>query len=329
MMQIDKTYLKKRFWKIFARSISYFLFEGRPLTTRGRWINPIVFLNYKILSTIPISGPKNHPIFIVGTGRSGTTILGKILSMHKQVAFLNEPKALWFFTNKEDDLIGSYSDRKGRYYFNENDFSVEAKKKMDRIYRSYLLLTFSNFIVDKYPEQLFRYHYIKKIYPNAKFIFLVRNGEDVVSSISFWSKKYPKSKNESWWGLNDKKWILLCEQVIKKDKYFKDLLPILKNLNSNYDRAAIEWIVTMRYGLELSKNYTEDFLTIRYENLINNSKQELLNLQKFIGLKNDQRFYDYAKIVLKENQKTTNVILNEKILKLFKETMITLNYQNI
>ena len=75
-----------------------------------------------------MNGPKNHPIFIVGTGRSGTTILGKILSVHKQVAFLNEPKALWFFANKEDDLIGSYSKSKGRYHFNENDYSISKKK---------------------------------------------------------------------------------------------------------------------------------------------------------------------------------------------------------
>ena len=53
-------------------------------------------------------------------------ILGKILSVHKQVAFLNEPKALWFFANKEDDLIGSYSKSKGRYHFNENDYSIEV-----------------------------------------------------------------------------------------------------------------------------------------------------------------------------------------------------------
>ncbi len=328
-MQVDKIYLKKRFWKIFPRAISYFLFEGRPLTTKGRWINPIVFLNYKILSTVPMNGPKNHPIFIVGTGRSGTTILGKILSVHKQVAFLNEPKALWFFANKEDDLIGSYSKSKGRYHFNENDYSIEVKRKIDRIYRSYLLLTFSSFIVDKYPEQLFRYHYIKKIYPKAKFIFLIRNGADVVSSISIWSKKYPKTKDESWWGLNEKKWIHLCEQIVKKDDYFKELLPVLKNLDSNHNRAAIEWIATMRYGLKLSKLYPKDFLTIRYEDLVSNTNKELFSMENFIGLSNDKIFYNYANTVLKNKKNKKNFILNEKVEELFQETMKSLNYTNI
>ena len=328
-MQVDKTYFKNRFWKILPRAISYILFEGRPLTTRGRWINPIVFLNYKILSKIPINGPKNDPTFIVGTGRSGTTILGKILSIHRDVAFLNEPKALWFFINKEDDLIGSYSDIKGRYFFSENDYSIGLKEKLDRIYKSYLSLTFSSFIVDKYPEQLFRYHYIKKIYSNSKFIFLVRNGEDVISSISIWSKKYPKTKNESWWGLNDKKWILLCEQVVKKDDYFKELFPILKTLDSNYDRAAIEWIATMKYGLKLSKLYPQDFLIIRYEDLVSNTKKELLSLEDFIGLSDDKIFYKYASSVLKRKNNKKDFVLNEKVEELFQRTMKSLNYKSI
>ena len=33
-MQVDKIYLKKRFWKIFLVLLNYFLFEGRPLTTK-------------------------------------------------------------------------------------------------------------------------------------------------------------------------------------------------------------------------------------------------------------------------------------------------------
>ena len=40
--QIDRRYVKERPTKLFSRLVSYALFEGRPLTTKGRWINPLV-----------------------------------------------------------------------------------------------------------------------------------------------------------------------------------------------------------------------------------------------------------------------------------------------
>src|SRR5690606_40375856 len=49
--------------------------EGRPLTTRGRWINPLVFGLYRMAQRLPLGRPVREPAFILGMGRSGTTIL--------------------------------------------------------------------------------------------------------------------------------------------------------------------------------------------------------------------------------------------------------------
>jgi len=95
LAQIDKEYISMRPWKLFSRLVSYALFEGRPLTTRGRWINPLIFSLFKIEKKLPQIKKVERPIFILGTGRSGTTVLGIVFSMHNQVGFLNEPKALW------------------------------------------------------------------------------------------------------------------------------------------------------------------------------------------------------------------------------------------
>lgn len=93
-----------------GRMINYAFIEGRPLTTKGRWINPIVFAGYKIAQRLPLLRTVNSPIFIVGNGRSGTTLLGRLFALHQNVSFLNEPKALWHFAHGAEDLIGSYSD---------------------------------------------------------------------------------------------------------------------------------------------------------------------------------------------------------------------------
>ena len=93
--QIDRRYVRASPFKACGRLVSWSLFEGRPLTTRGRWINPLVFALYGIQRRLPQLHRVERPIFIVGTGRSGTTVLGTVLSLHRELGFLNEPKALW------------------------------------------------------------------------------------------------------------------------------------------------------------------------------------------------------------------------------------------
>ena len=44
------------------------------------------------------------PIFIIGCGRSGTTILGKTLSKHPDIKYLNERRDLWHRAYPEFDI---------------------------------------------------------------------------------------------------------------------------------------------------------------------------------------------------------------------------------
>src|SRR6185436_2775660 len=117
--QLNKEYIKTRPTKLFSRIVSYLFFEGRPLTTKGSWINPFLFFGYRIISFLPQIKKVESPIFIIGTGRSGSTLLGMLLSMHKRIGFLNEPKALWHFAYNKEDVIGSYSTDGANYKLDE------------------------------------------------------------------------------------------------------------------------------------------------------------------------------------------------------------------
>ena len=114
--QLDNLFIRLSKKKTFTRIISYLFYEGRPLTTKGRWINPLVFFWYKIQKILPFSKKVSKPIFIIGTGRSGTTVLGLTLGIHEDVGFLNEPKALWSYLYPKDDIIGSYKKLPGEYF---------------------------------------------------------------------------------------------------------------------------------------------------------------------------------------------------------------------
>lgn len=327
--QVDNTYIKIRPWKLWSRLVSYALFEGRPLTTRGRWINPLVFAHFALEKRLPAIKKVRSPTFILGTGRSGTTILGIVLSMHKQVGFLNEPKALWHSIYANEDLIGSYSRDAARYRLGAEDVTPAMRNSAYRIFGAYLAATFSNHVVDKYPELIFRVPFVKALFPDAKFLFLVRNGWDTCHSIDAWSGRLGEQINgevHDWWGADRRKWHLLIEQVVSGHPDLAPHVAAMRDWTSQSDMAAVEWIVTMREGLELLKKYPGDVLRVDYEQLCQEPRAIMGQIGKFIGLGDDRAFFGYAESVLRPAGQKAAFALSPLIEKPFLETMAALGY---
>lgn len=328
--QIDKDYISIRPFKLYARLISYLLFEGRPLTTKGRWINRFVFANYKLgLKIISDKAKVDEPIFILGTGRSGTTMLGILLSMHKDVGFLNEPKAIWNFLYPFEDLQGNYTLAPAQYRLAASSISVEAKKAAHSVYKYYLSLSMSKRVVDKYPELIFRYPFVKEIFPDARFIFLIRNGIDTCLSIKNWSERLGIDKDyqkEDWWGINDRKWKLLVEQIAGNDAYFKKHKDEILGINSHLDRAALEWVLTMKEGLKLKEK--NDVLFLRYEDLTKDFEHQIEIVLKHCLLGADQKLIEYGKKTIKSDRRNRkeNITLHPIIKVAFDDMMKQYNY---
>lgn len=328
--QLNSQYIKTRPSKIYSRLLSYTLFEGRPLTTSGRWINPLVFSLFSMEKKLPQMKEVKKPIFILGTGRSGTTILGILLSMHKDVGYLNEPKALWHSVYPNEDLIGSYSVGDANYFLNASDTDEQQKKDIHKLFGAYLRTTFNQRVVDKYPELIFRVPYVKALFPDAKFLFLVRNGWDTCGSIKYWSERLGKKSDteiQDWWGRDNRKWKLLVEQVIKKDNYYSEVWPVIDEITSHLDMAALEWIATMRQGLDMLKKYPKDVLRVNYEDLVENPAVRLSEIKDFCELENDPTFIEYGKKVLKPVQPKEKFSLHSAIKPLFLETMAIIEYE--
>lgn len=328
--QIDKTYIKTRPGKLYNRILSYGLFEGRPLTTKGQWINPLIFALFGCQKKIPAPKKIKKPIFIIGTGRSGTTILGIVLSMHRDVGFLNEPKALWHSAYEGEDLIGSYSLQNARYRLDALDAELDVKRCMHRFFGWYLTIVGTHRIVDKYPELIFRFPFVKAIFPDAKFLFLSRNGWDTGISIEHWSERFGVQKNcdtHDWWGLNNRKWIFLVDQIVANDSDLALQFDEIKEFKRHIDMATVEWIVTMREGLRLREEFPESVHTVQYENLVNNPAKILPDLLKFCELEEDDKFLEYGTKVLKPGKPKQPIEIAECLKPAFFKTMAALGYQ--
>ena len=329
--QINPNYIKTRPMKVLTRFISYALFEGRPVTTKGRWINPIVFSLLNIVSTT-----KNRyksiekPIFILGTGRSGTTILGIVLSMHREIGYLNEPKAIWHLIHPHEDIIGNYSQvSDAKYRLTAEDATDEMCQRASQMFGAYLTVTRSKRLVDKYPELIFRVDFVRTLFPDARFIFLVRNGWDTCHSIATWSKRLSvqvKGERHDWWGVDDRKWRLIVEQLVKTDSVLAEMVNEIKHFKRHLDRAAIEWILTMQEGLRLKHTLSDDIHLVRFEDLTSEPDKTLIALCNFCELPPDNTFREYARQTLHPVPARDPFDIHPKIAPLFHDTMRELGY---
>jgi len=327
--QIDREYLNYGAARALRRIASYGLYEGRPLTTKGRFINPLVFAWLHTLAAVPGKPEVNQPVFITGLGRSGTTILGILLSLHHKVGYLNEPKALWHVIDARQDINGNYSCSGARFRLGAVDATAEIACRAQRLFARYLGLTGARRVVDKYPELIFRVSYVQKLLPDAKFIFITRSGADAVPSVVKWSERLGVQSGghtDDWWGRDDIKWNYLREQLILGDAAYESIWPVVTPDLDHANRAALEWIVTMREGLAQSQRYPDAVVRIAYEDMLKNPAGELERLQRLCGLEPDPAVADYARKRLYDNPAKDWPDLHPAVDALFRATMQELGY---
>jgi len=328
--QIDKRYVAKSLKQSAVRLLSYGLFEGRPLTTRGRWINPLVFAHARTVARSEREASVEKPIFIIGTGRSGTTVLGVVLSLHREVGFLNEPKALWHTAFPHEDLPGNYTTEPASYRLTADDADEQTVAAMQRLYAAYLRMSRTGRVLDKYPELVFRVPFVRSIFPDARFLFLARNGADTVNSIAAWSERHGQSEQDGtvdWWGTNNRKWRYLVDQLAAESPQFGGVADEIAGLTEHTDMAAVEWALSMAEGRRMATEFPEAVLEVRYEDLVTVPVETLRRIMAFCELEPDAAVFNYASEILVPGRRgTTPVTLHPAVEGAFMETMQAMGY---
>ena len=120
-----------------------------------------------------------QPIFLIGFPRSGTTLLDTILRTNKSIEIIEEKPVLRNFLrnldikikndlNHLDNLDKKFIQNMQRVYFEEREQYLENKK--------------TKTVIDKMPLNIIYIAEILRFFPNAKFIFALRNPYDSVLS---------------------------------------------------------------------------------------------------------------------------------------------------
>lgn len=259
----------------------------------------------------------SNPIFIIGTGRSGLTPLMNLIAYHRAFAWPSQynnkwPKVpqlsilsrlveippfnsqlkftsliipthvesyeLWnncFFGFKEPfrDLIADDVTQNVKLQFRktvENILKYHGKSKFIAEYSGWS-----------------RIEFIKCIFPNAKFIHIVRDGRAVAHSfinVEWWN---------GWQGVYNWRWGLPERMLLEKaEKYSYSFLAL----------AAIHWKILINNIMHKSDLLpAEDLLVVRYEDLVKDPLGETSRCLEFCGVNKEcpkfKKHYSTVKIV--------------------------------
>lgn len=225
--------------------------------------------------------------YIIGIGRSGTTLLSKLLNNHKSCLVTLETDFVIFFynsfynktsfTNQDFNLICKYFDLYFEMnptvidYFNSKTLHDDLKKSnftsfQELIEFIYLRFNFLNkpindikTIIDKKPSYTLHVDDLLKLNTNSLFIYLIRD--------------YRAN-------------ILSRKQSVER-----------RNPNTAFN--AYRWLFFNKKMSKFLLKYPSKILTVKYENLATNTSLEMSSMYEFLGLsttENDITFYSNEKL---------------------------------
>lgn len=243
---------------------------------------------------------KIQPIILIGPARSGTKILRDTIATHSSISKIGfDINFIWKRYNEHiehDQLTPAEATEKVRAYV-QRYFQGQAKGKP--------------FVIEKTVSNTLRIPFVLKIFPEAKFVFLLRDGRDAVESVM-----------RQWGVAPDGNYLVkkflsvpffdVLPYVIK---YAIDLIRIklklkttesyvwgVKYPNFEPDLAnkpllefcSIQWNACVNAMLRDRDLVGDQAIHVRYEEFINNPQAVLDPIAKFLGLQ-DQVF-DISKI---------------------------------
>jgi len=111
--------------------------------------------------------------FIIGSPRSGTTILSEVLDRHPEVVQWYEPYFVWAFhlDLKDTDVREAW------------EASPRVKRFVRREFRYFKERSGKRIVIEKAPDHSFRIPFVQQVFPEAKWIHILRDGRDVTLSI--------------------------------------------------------------------------------------------------------------------------------------------------
>lgn len=252
---------------------------------------------------------RNKYFFIIGCGRSGTSILGTLISQNPEVLYLREPRDLWRKAYPQTDIWSKDAKTIGsKLVWTENDIDTTKSNILLDSFDQMLKQQNKNILMEKLPINTFRLSFIDKIFPDARYIHIFRNGLEVAKSIE------ERCINGKWFGKEKYKLIKLIEYAKSKEEteYIPDIC------ESYFDKGLMEWRLSIESTVDFLKKIDKSrYMEISYSALTNHTNESIERIFAFIGLEIPNEIFQFAKENIKpKSYSPDRFIINEKTLKI-------------
>lgn len=250
-------------------------------------------------------------LLITGVGRSGTTILGKVIGSMKPVFYLFEPammRLVPFLYAIDDSQRHSYSKLLKALLFedyvlqlvhgrnlnyNQNDSSyignylpqTDIEDRWERLSRRNeaveYLRTNQVMIAVKIPTFQTLCSTLGEIISGAKFIHIIRNGSDVIASAlrqGWYTDIYMNSTIVDW--VEHGQGTHTCNIPYYLDEESRVLFPTWNQVT----RAACVWRCLTESGLDFYENNQDVCFQLKYEDFIDQPEYFVLKFEDLFGL---------------------------------------------
>lgn len=263
--------------------------------------------------------------FIVGCGRSGTTLLGKLISLHPDVQYYNEPRHLWLAISRAADIWGyvAYPDAERSLIIEEGN--EIQKSRFDRLFLK--SVDKGKYVVEKSPENVFRLSWLDTLTKDAKILQIHRNGNDVIRSINTESNfdiPYGFCDMNNWYGKRNMKMncLLAAAKSLNVDE------SILSSCRSKTDFAALEWICSLRSFRKYKQfEKNERILEIRYEDLLEYPWPVMEKIYNYLGLRSNDNLVNVVQDYVKKPKcKASALLISPHLQVEFDKEMSRLGY---
>ena len=281
---------------------------------------------------------KMNPVFLLGAGRSGTKFLRDILGVSSNVAVIPyDVGYVWRYGNENfphDELTPDMLTDSIKEY---------VKKTLPQLTKNNPFKTDVTLLIEKSVPNTLRPAFLHAIYPNAKFIHLIRDGRAVTeSAMRLWKappeKGYLLKKLRYFPWTNYRYAIWYINNIIKgkfgSGRGQQTWGPRYEGIDEDINELPLEVVCARQWKkcietslLQLSTMKQDSLLEVRYEDLMSDSSA-ISEVCDFLAIEDkDAVIADYENIVVRTHTDKWKKSLSTDQLKLINSEIEILNSQ--
>jgi hypothetical protein len=263
--------------------------------------------------------------FVVGCGRSGTTILGDLLDLHPSIRYWNEPIERWAAVDLATDTTGIFRSDRAKWVMDASDVTPEVARRFRRLFRPPQRP--GRRLVEKLPVNAMRLDYLSALAPNARFIVIVRDARGVINSIvqkalNPGTQIFGKEQVNGWWWVGDIKWRTLQSAAAQNGWLPEELL----DTQDEYVRAACEWIGTCESLHQTLSSVGDRAISVRYEDLVTKTDSVLVAIAEHLHLASPSDWLKQAQALMRPRKNDNDPILPDVVKGMVNEWQERLGY---